>query len=300
MASGAAEAGKTAARLEGEIAELSEKLAADRDRKEAHTRGIGERRSSLAAIDESALHERDTYLQRVLEALREASTACEQHIRASADLARGESELAAAAQEVSTANGQIASAESEQLRDRTARAEIAPLADLADEAVSPEAAHLRSMLVPDTACPVCGSTDHPHLAHPSALNDMVATVRRRRQELDAALDATSLRLGAATRALAAAEVRQSEAKRGMDSARSQVSAAEGVYNGQGPLLSDLCGKAGLVASVPLAPNGRARPNWRRLPRRRRRSGSLPPPRSQMPDVFGQRSMVCSGSTTCSV
>ena len=100
----------------------------------------------------------------------------------------GRSELTAAAQEVSTASGQIASAESEQLRDRTARAEIAPLADLADEAVSPEAAHLRSMLAPDAACPVCGSTDHPHLAHPSALNDMVATVRRRRQELDAALD----------------------------------------------------------------------------------------------------------------
>ena len=147
----------------------------------------------------------DTSLQRVFEAAREASAVCEQYIRASADLARGVSALAAAAQEVSTASGQIAVAESEQLRDRTARAEIEPLADLADEAVSPEAAHLRSTLAPDAACPVCGSTDHPHLAHPSALNDMVATVRRRRQELDAALDAISLRIGAATRALAAAE-----------------------------------------------------------------------------------------------
>ena len=107
------------------------------------------------------------------------------------------------------------------------------------------------MLAPDAACPVCGSTDHPHLAHPSALNDMVATVRRRRQELDAALDGISLRLGAATRALAAAEVRQSEATRGIDSARSQALAAEGDYNEQSPLLSDLCGRAGLVASVPL-------------------------------------------------
>ena len=46
VASGAAEAGKTEARLEGEIAELSKKLAADRDRKEGLTRDIGERRSS--------------------------------------------------------------------------------------------------------------------------------------------------------------------------------------------------------------------------------------------------------------
>ncbi|MBJ7533169.1 AAA family ATPase [Rhodomicrobium vannielii ATCC 17100] len=254
VASSAAEACKTEAQLEGEIADLSKKLAVDRDRKDGLTHDIGERRSRLTAIDESALLERETILQRVLESLREATTACDRHMRASADLARGETELAAATQEVSMASGQIASAESEQLRDRTARAEIAPLADLADEAVSPEAAHLRSMLAPDAACPVCGSTDHPHLAHPSALNDMVATVRRRRQELDAALDGISLRLGAATRALAAAEVRQSEATRGIETARSQALAAASDYSEQSPLLSDLCGRAGLVASVPLAPN----------------------------------------------
>ena len=123
------------------------------------------------------------------------ASACEQHIRASADLARGESELAIAMREVSTASTQIAGAEADQLRDRTARAEIAPLAELADEAVSPEAVHLRSLLAPNSACPVCGSTDHPHLAHPSALNEMVATVRRRREELDTAMAATSQRLG---------------------------------------------------------------------------------------------------------
>lgn len=256
-ACGAAEAGRTEARLKGEIADLSEKLSAERDRKDGFARDIAERRSHLAAIDESALLERETILQRVLEVLREATTACDRHIRAAADLVRGESELSAAVEEVSTASGQIVSAESEQLRDRTARAEITPLADLADEAVSPEAAHLRSVLAPDTPCPVCGSTDHPNLAHPSALNDMVATVRRRRQELDAALDSISLRLGAATRTLAAAEVRQSEAMRGIDTARSQALAAEGYYNEQRPLLSDLCRRAGLVASVPLAPNAQS-------------------------------------------
>lgn len=250
---GAAESAEITARLEGEIAELSEKLVADRERKDSFGREMGERRNGLAVIDEPALHERDTDLQRALEALREVSTTCEQHIRASADLARGESELAIAAQEVSTANSQIAGAESDQLRDRTARAEIVPLAELADEAVSAEAVHLRSLLTPNSACPVCGSTDHPHLAHPSALNEMVATVRRRREELDTALAAISQRLSAATRALAAAEVRRAEANRVIDIARGQVSAAESAYIEQGPIVSDLCSKARVEGSVPHAP-----------------------------------------------
>lgn len=250
----AAETGKTAARLEGEIAELSGNSVVDRDRKEAFIRDIGERRKNLASLDEGKLRERDADLQRLVEALREASIACEQQIRASMDLAHGEAEFAAAAQELSVARGQIARAESDQHRDRTARTEIAPLADLADEAVTPEAVHLRSMLVPDLACPVCGSTDHPHFAHPSVLNDLVATVRRRRQELDTALDAASQRLDAGTRTLAAAEVRQAEASRAIDTARGWVAAADGVYAAQRPLLNDLCVKAGLVASVPLAPN----------------------------------------------
>ena len=252
--SGGAEASKDMLRLDGQIAELSAKLAGDRGQRETYSRDIAVRRSSLAAIDEAALHDRDANLQRVLEAVREATTACEQHIRAAADLARGESQLAVLVQELSAAGAEIAKAESEQLHDRAARSEIAPLADLADEAVSPEAVHLRSLLAPDTACPVCGSTDHPHLAHPSVVNDMVATVRRRRQELDAALAATSLRLGTATRSLAAAEARQSETNRGIDVARRQALAAAGDFAEQRSFLGDGCAKAGLATPAPLEPN----------------------------------------------
>ena len=250
VASSAAESAEIAARLEGEIAEVSEKLAADRDRKESLSRDIGERRSSHAAVDEPVLHECDTHLQSALEALREASTTCDQHIRASGDLARRESELAIATQEISTANSQIARAESDQLRDQTARAEVVPLAELADEAVSSEAVHLRSLLAPNSACPVCGSTDHPHLADPSALNEMVANVRRRREELDTELAAISQRLSAATRALAAAEVRWAQANRGVDIGRSQVSVAESAYIEQRSILSDLCLKARVEGTVP--------------------------------------------------
>lgn len=255
--SGLADSREITARLEGEIADLSGNLTADRDRKDSLSRNIAERRSSITAIDEPTLNERHTNLQRALEVLREAGTTCEQHVRASADLIRGELELAIATQEVNTANSQIAGAESDQLRDRTARAEIVPLAELVDGAVSSEAVHLRSLLTPNSACPVCGSIDHPHLAHPSALNELVATVRFRREELDVALAAIGQRLNAATRALTAAEVRREETNRRIEVARGQVSTAESAYIKQRPKLMDICSKARVQGNVPREPDSQA-------------------------------------------
>lgn len=260
----AARTEEAAARLQGEVTGLSEKLTADRGRKDDFNRDIADRRASLARIDEPALHKRDRALQDALESLREASATCEQHSRASADLARGESELASAAQEMSTANSQIVAAESDQLRDRTARAEIIPLAELADEAVSQEAIHFRSLLIRNLACPVCGSPDHPHLDHPSALNDMVATVRHRREELDAALATAGERISAVTRSLAAAEGRRSEASRTIDGAREGVSAGEVAYYGQRSTLNDLCTRAGLDGRVPCVLDGESAAELARL------------------------------------
>ncbi|WP_429923199.1 AAA family ATPase [Agrobacterium vitis] len=239
-----------ATRLQSEITTLFEKLTEDRERKNGLSREIAERRAGLAGIEEATLHERDIDLQRALEALREASTVCDRHTRASADLTQRESEQTLAAREVSTAKRQIAEAEADQLRDRTARAEIFPIAELADEAVSSEAIHLRSLLAPNLSCPVCGSTDHPHLAHPSALNKIATRLRRRREELDTLLTATGQRLDAATRTLSAGEARQAESIRGIDVARGQVLAAKGTYGAQWLLLNDLCTKAQIAGSVP--------------------------------------------------
>lgn len=125
---------ETATRLQGEITALSEKLTEDRGRKEGLSRDIGDRRGGLAGIDEAALQERDIDLQRALETLREASSVCEQHVRASQDLTRRESEHTLATQEVSAAKSQIVEAEADQLRDRTARAEIVPIAELFEAA----------------------------------------------------------------------------------------------------------------------------------------------------------------------
>lgn len=241
---------ETATRLQSEISALSEKLAEDRERKDGLSREIGDHRGRLAGIDEAALHERDISLQRALETLREASAVCEQHNRASADLTRRLTEHTLATQEVSAAKSQIVEAEADQLRDRTARAEIVPIAELADEAVSSVAIHLRSLLAPNLACPVCGSTNHPHLAHRSALNEMAARLRRRREELDTALAATGHRLDASTRALSAGEARQAETNRGIDVARGQVLAANSAYGEQWSSLNDLCTKAQIEESAP--------------------------------------------------
>jgi exonuclease SbcC len=158
---------------------------------------------------------------------------------------------------VSAAKGQIVEAEADLLRDRTARAEMVPIAELADEAVSSEAVHLRSLLAPNLACPVCGSTDHPHLAHPSALNEIAAKLRRRREEIDTALTATGQRLDAATRARSTGEARQAETKRGIDVARGQVLAANSTYGEQWSSLKGLCTKARIEGNIPTVLNDQA-------------------------------------------
>jgi DNA repair protein SbcC/Rad50 len=246
----AAGAEETSTRLQGEMTALLEKLTEDRGRKDGLSRDIGDRRSSLVGIDEAALYERDVDLQRALDILREASTVCEHHVRALQDTTRRESEHRSATQEVTTAKNRIVEAEADQLRDRTARAEIVPITELADEAVSSEAIHLRSLLAPNLACPVCGSTDHPHLAHPSALNEIATKLRRRREELDKLLTAAGQRLDTATRARSAAEVRQAEAIIGIDVARGQVLAAKGTYGERWSLLNDLCAKAQIAGGIP--------------------------------------------------
>ncbi|WP_439573840.1 AAA family ATPase [Phreatobacter sp.] len=254
-ASAATAAEKAAADLAGRMAALVDKLTGDSERRDALGRDIGVRRDRLAAIDEATLQERDACLQHVLDALREANAACEQHGRAEADLVHREAEHARATEEVGAAKGKIVAAEADRLRDHTARAEVVPLAELAAEAISSEAAHLRSLLAPDVPCPVCGSTDHPHLAHSSALNDMAERLRRRRAELDAALAEADKRLSAATRALSAGEARQTEAGRGIDTARGQIQAATGSYGEQWPSLNELCTKAAIEGRVPSALDG---------------------------------------------
>ena len=249
-AQAAREAEATAVRLRTQIVELTDSFTASRNRRDEFTGQLSDHRRALAAIDEAALEVRDSELENLLNLAREATSVDGRRSRASEALARAEGEQVAASQEISAARARIATAETQHLRDSTARSEIAALAELADDTVSAEAVRLRSVLVPGGACPVCGSIDHPHLAHPDALNDMVAAMRRRRQELDASLQQATTVLMDGSRTLAAGEAREWEASRAAMITSEEIAAAIRAYAEQYPVLAACHSKSGIDAALP--------------------------------------------------
>lgn len=251
------EAGAQVSGFGSEIAALGDRLATTREQKMRLTEGLDQRRVALAALDEPALHQRIAVLQQAREALREATPYAERHATALAGMGRATTERDVAANAAAVAKAAMTSAEAERGRDRQSRTEIAPLADLADSAVSPEALHLRSQLTAGAPCPVCGARRHPHLDQPSAQHALVAEIRRRRDDLDAALTATGLRLDAATRQNADAEGRAAAAIRAYDEARRQAGAAAELFRVQRAGLGEACAKAGLAAPVPDELDGEA-------------------------------------------
>lgn len=249
-----ADAERTVAPLAEDITALSEELAAGRRAREAVAEQLEDQRSHLVLIDEDALSDRDRQFAEVLERLGESLSICERHANAKADLDRGEADHAAAADEIATAKEQIRCAETERVRHHEARAEIAPLADLADVTVSAEAVHLRSVLVAGAACPVCGNLEHPHLGHPGAVGELVEAIRRRRREIDTALEVAAARLREAARALAAAEGRQAEAVRVTGKARGELTSIVESFAAQLAQLVRLTEQTDLVAELPAAPD----------------------------------------------
>jgi exonuclease SbcC len=249
-----ADAETTAAPLAEDITALSEELATGRRARESIAQQLEDQRSHLLLIDEDALSDRDRQFARVLECLGESISICERHASIKADLDRGETDHAAAAGQIATAQQHIRCAEIERIRHGEARAEVAPLADLADETVSAEAVHLRSVLVAGAACPVCGSLEHPHLGHPGAVDELVEAIRRRRNEIDTALEAAASQHREAARALASAEGRQAEAFRMTGKARGELTSIEESFAAQLAHLATLTKDADIAAELPATPD----------------------------------------------
>ncbi len=249
-----ADAERKAAPLAEDTTALSEELATGRRAREPLAQQLEDQRSHLRLIDEEALNDRDGKFARVLECLGESISICERHMNIKADLDRGEADHAAAAGQIAIAQEQIRGAEIERIRHGEARAEVAPLADLADETVSAEAVHLRSVLVAGAACPVCGSLEHPHLGHPGAVDELVEAIRRRRKEIDTALEAAASRLREAARALASAEGRQAEAIRITGKARGELTSIEQFFASQLVHLATLTKDADIAAELPGGPD----------------------------------------------
>ena len=238
----AREAEQTAVRLRTEIEQLSDGLAKSREQRNKLAAQLAEHRGALAAVDEPTLETRDTHLAKLLDLAREATSAAGRYSRASEALAYAEAGRTTAIRDISDAKGRIAAAEAQQLRDTAARAEINALAEL-----------------PDEACPVCGSTNHPHLSHPDILNEMAATMRRRRQELDASLQRATGQMMESTRALATGEAREGEASRAATIAREEIAAAGSAHAEQYPILATFHAKSGMEAALPMELDDNAGP-----------------------------------------
>ena len=183
------------AEAEAAIAAADAATAAAREQaasaREARTRGLAERavhEEELRGLDAEGAEAGHADVRLLLERLAVASDLAGRQERARAELERARVLKANATASRDTAACRRTAAETAQAQATRARTEIAAMADLAERGVSAEAANLRSVLVPDQPCPVCGSSDHPagqgrpwdRRAHPTGSDHARAKIRDRR------------------------------------------------------------------------------------------------------------------------
>ena len=236
----------------------TDKIGQLRNGRDTLARQLGEHRDSLGGLDEAALHSRDAALVELLEAGRETEAACRCHTEAAEALAEAEAVQRTAAEKSDAAGQRHKAAERDHAAHTLARGEISALAELADETLSAEAIRLRSLLVPDQPCPVCGSADHPHVGADGALTEIVGVMRRRREALDESVRGAESAMTEARGAMAAAEAELSTACREAATADAERVAAIATYADLRPRLGGAVVRAGLGSSVPAELSGGAR------------------------------------------
>ena len=231
------------------------RLAALRDRREALTAARAERDTALEALAEPALQARAVALEGVLDALRDAYALAQRHGTALADRAAAAEAEAEAAAAFAEAAARFAAEERALQEAGIRRSEIAPLAELAQESASREAARLRSLLVDGAPCPVCGGLDHPH-AHGSddALGRLADEMRARRAELDARIAQHQAARDRARGDAAAAEGCHDDAQERGAVAAEAVASTAARYRAGLPDLAAALDAAGLAVSLPPEPD----------------------------------------------
>lgn len=234
--------------------------AAARETRARHVAARDGLAAERAGLDEDAVRARAERLAALAEPLAEAAELAKRHAEAVADAARAEAAAAEAATARAAAAGARAGSEAERQAAARARAEIAALADLAEGSVSREAAALRSLLVADEPCPVCGGREHPHRHDRGALADLAEAMRGRRAALDAELARADAAIRASTAAQAEAEARLDAARREGARAGERGRACTARYTAMRPALAEALAQAGLDAAAPdaLGPDAPAR------------------------------------------
>lgn len=215
------------------------------------------RAAALERIGEADLRLRSAILDRLAEGLREAAPLARLHAEAALTLARALADGAAAGEAEADAIRAGTEAAAAEERAAALRAAVAPLAELAEEALSHQAAHLRSLLVEGEPCPVCGAADHPHARSADGLGRVADALRAQRAGHDAALDAARAAITGAAAARAAAGARLHDSGRVAATARAGLARAAAAYAELLPPLAEARGKAGLAAPLPEALDGEA-------------------------------------------
>lgn len=210
------------ARLQALIAAAEEeirKCAASRTEISGH---FQERRQALALINEPLLTDRDGRLREFIDLVRDARSIAQTHAEAEAAKSTADEVLRAQEQVLADASKTLAEAQSEHDDLQVRRGEVLALSDLADALQSQHAAALRSALVPDKPCPVCGAAEHPYGHDGDAGAEMVAQIRSRRAELDRQLQATSSAMSNAQGAQEGARARLAVAQRSLEATTVQL------------------------------------------------------------------------------
>ena len=240
---------------DGEAEEGAARLAELRARREALAATRAAREAALGSLAEPAAQARAVALEGLLDALRDAYALAQRHATALADRAAAAEAEAEAGATFAEAAARFAAEERALHEAGIRRAEIAPLAELAQESASREAARLRSLLVDGAPCPVCGGLDHPH-SHKSddALGRLAEAMRARRAEIDAEISAHQAARDRARGDAAAAEGRHDDAQeRGAAAAEAAASTAARYRAGLPDLLAAL-DASGLVVPLPEEPD----------------------------------------------
>ncbi|MHC1999628.1 AAA family ATPase [Methylobacterium sp. CM6241] len=215
-----------------------------------------ERRAALSTeleqVGEASARARSGTIDRLAEQLREALPLARSHAEASLALERARTEAESARLALESARLASEEAAARQARAVELRKAVAPLAELAEEAVSQQAAHLRSVLIEDQPCPVCGATDHPHARDQDqdGLGRVAAALKAQRAEQDAAIAAAGQSQAEAASARAAAGARLSNTEQAAAAAIETLDRANAAYALLHPHLLATHGDAAVGGHVP--------------------------------------------------
>jgi len=239
------------AEADAATAEAQARLARARQARAAQVASRAEHAAARAGIDVAAAEARLARLQELLDALVPirglfAASAC-----ATADLDRAVAARTDAEARRRDAGTRRAAAEAARGQAERARAEIVSLADLAEGSASPQAARLRSFLVAEQPCPVCGGREHPYAnaigASPDRLEHIAGAMRERRESIDAEITGLAGAVAAARGDEEAAQARLEASEREADAARDRITEATTAYAALRPGLSAASEAAGATA-----------------------------------------------------